>query len=411
MAPFLIILKFIILAVFLSLSAFFSASETALFSLDAIKIKRLSQEGKDTSRIIKLMENPLRCLTTILAGNTLVNIIISAIIASLAMDFFGSKGASISVGIATFILLLFGDVTPKTVAINNNEKLAYLFSRPLYFFQRLIGPFLFFSTKACDGIIKSIGLHPKKEPTLTEEEFRTVMEVGQRHGIVAKSEKEMVVSILEFTTTTAQEIMIPRTDLKAISLSWDRERVLEFARSTTHSKLPAYRDSIDNIAGLIHAKDLFLEEAKPLIELLKPILFVPPTKRIDELMKDFYKQPSKLAIVVDEYGGTSGVVTIEDVLEEIFGEIHDEFETSEKLVEPLEEGVFRVSGKTPVEVAGSECSLPIREGSYKTMAGFIMDIFGKIPSEGEKISTPECEFVVEKVTGRRIKSIVIKKCR
>jgi len=409
MANEFLILKFILLAVFLSFSAFFSASETALFSLDSIKLKRLAQEGKNTTAILALMENPLRCLTTILAGNTLVNIAISALITSVLLDIFGAKGVSISVGVTTFVLLLFGEVTPKTIAINNNERVASLFARPLYFFERFFRPFLLFSTRTCDGIISWLDLQPKKEPTLTEEEFRTVMEVGHRHGVVAKSEKERVVSILELTTTMAHEIMIPRTDVKAVSASWERQRVLEFARITQHSKFPVYKDSLDNVTGVLHAKDLFLENEKPLQELVKPVLFIPATKHIHELIKDLYKQNARIAIVVDEYGGTAGLVTLEDILEEIFGEIHDEFEAPEKLIESLGDQMYRISGKTPVEQVEAECGLHVKEGAYKTMAGFILDIFGKIPLEGERLQTPEGEYTVEKLVGRRIKSVLVKK--
>lgn len=404
-----LLLKFFLLVVFLSFSAFFSASETALFSLDVIKIKRLAQEGKNTSNILRLMENPLRCLTTILAGNTLVNIAISALITSLLLDLFGGKGVSISVGVTTLVLLMFGEVTPKTVAIHNNERIAYLVAGPLYFFERLFRPFLFLSTRICDRIISFLKLQPKKEPTLTEEEFRTVMEVSHRHGVVAKNEKEMIVSILELTTTAAHEVMTPRMDVRAISLAWDRERILEFARSTQYSRFPVYKDSLDNIIGVLYAKDLFLETEKPVADLIRPVMFVPSTKRIHELIKEFTRQNVSIAVVVDEYGGAVGVMTLEDILEEIFGEIHDEFEPAEKLIETLDPQTFRVSGKTPIEQVGAECGLAIKEGPYKTMAGFVLDIFGKIPLEGESLETSQAEYTVEKLAGRRIKSVRVKK--
>ncbi|MDD5537639.1 MAG: hemolysin family protein [Candidatus Omnitrophota bacterium] len=405
----LVVLKFVLLAVFLSLSAFFSASETALFSLDSIKIKRLSQSGRDTSRIVRLMDNPLRCLTTILAGNTLVNITIAAIMTSLLMDLFGQAGVSISIGVTTFILLLFGEVTPKTIAIHNNERLSYILSGPLYVFERFFRPFLFLSTKTCDMIISALGLQPKKEPTLTEEEFKTVIEVVHKHGIVGKNEKEMVVSILELTTTTAQEIMTPRMDIKAISLDWDAARVREAARVGMHSRFPVFKGSFDNIQGVVFAKELFLEAEKPLAEMVRAVMFVPATKRISDLIKDFYKQDVRIAVVVDEYGGTSGLVTLEDILEEIFGEIHDEFEAQEKMIESLDKGVFRLNGKAPVEEAARICGLRIKKGDFETMAGFLLDIFGKIPSEGESIQTQDGEFTVEKLSGRRIKSMILKK--
>ncbi len=275
----ILLIKLVLLIIFLGFSAFFSASETALFSLDSIKIKRLAQEGKDPSFIMKLLESPMRCLTTILAGNTLVNIAISVIITSILLDLLGEKGVSISIGVTTLILLMFGEVTPKTIAIHNNEHLSYLFAMPLILFEKLFKPLIYIATRICDKIIQVFNLNLKKEPTLTEEEFRTVIEVGHRHGVVGKSEKEMVVSILELTTTTAQEVMTPRMDMKAISTNWDKPHAIAFAREARHSKLPVFSNSFDNILGMVSSKKLFLEGSKTINELIEPVIFVPATKR------------------------------------------------------------------------------------------------------------------------------------
>lgn len=401
--------KFLLLAFLLAFSAFFAGAETALFSLDSIKLRRMAQAGKSTSIILKLLENPMRCLTTILFGNTVVNIAISAIITSILIDFFGNNGVSISIGVTTLILLLFGEVTPKTIAIHNNERLSYLFSFPLYFFGRLMSPFLFLSTVVCDGIISFFGLNLKKEPTLTEEEFKTVMEVGHRHGVVGKNEKEMVVSILELTTTTAQEVMTPRMDIKAISDAWDRDKAIDFAKKVKHSKLPVYKDYYDNIFGVIFTRELFLEEAKTLTELIKPVMFVPETKKISDLIMEFYRQKAKIAIVVDEHGGTSGLVTLEDVLAEIFGEIHDGAIAAENLIEMLGPNSFRVIGKASIDKVNDDCGLSIAAGDYDTLAGFLLYKFGKIPQEGERIEAAGAVFTIEKVLGRRIKSVLLEK--
>jgi CBS domain containing-hemolysin-like protein len=409
MDPVLVLVKVMLLVLFFGLSAFFSASETALFSLDVIKIKRLAQEGKRTCYIVKLLENPLRCLTTILAGNTLVNIAISSILTTLLIDLIGNAGVSVSIGVTTLLLLMFGEVTPKTIAIHNNERLSYLFAPPLYFFMRIVTPFLFLATRICDSIISWTRLHPRKEPTLTEEEFRTVMEVGHRHGVVGKSEKEMVVSILELTTTRVDEIMVPRTDIKALSIDADRAHALHMAARVKHSRLPVYKDSLDNILGLVFTKDLFLLEDKPWTELVKPVLCVPETKRIDELLKEFYRQNKKTAVVVDEYGGTAGFVSLEDILEEIFGEIKDEFKAKENLIEALGDGRFRISGKAPVYKVNEDCQVAIIPGEYETVAGFLLDVAGHIPVEGEEIQAVGGVFTIEKLAGRRIKTIVFKK--
>lgn len=402
-----LISKFIFLFIFLTFSAFFSASETALFSLDSIKLKRLSKSGKDTSCIIKLLESPMHYLTAILAGNTLANIAASALITYILIDIFGSRGLSISIGVTTLVLLVFGEVTPKTLAIHNNERLAYLFSKPLYFFSRLISPLLTLATRICNGVISLLRIEMRHEPTLTEEEFKTIMEVGQRHGVVGKNEKEMVLSILELTTTIAQEVMIPRTDIKAVAFHWDMEKIKNFVSQARHSKIPVYKDSYDNIIGIISTKDLFLESGRGLADMVKPVIFIPPTKKIDELLQEFYRQKSKMAIVIDEYGGTSGLVTLEDILEEVFGEIYDEFEEGIKLIELCADGRYKISGKTPVYQVNEDCNLSIPPGDYETIAGFLLHVFSKIPVEGESVKVANATFIIEKVVGRRIKSIVL----
>ena len=409
MTPTVVVLKIILLSVFLFFSAFFSAAETALFSLDSIKLKRLTQEGKNTALIVKLLENPLRCLTAILAGNTFINIAISATVTSFLIGWLGNGAVGISIIVTTLLILAFAEVTPKTIAIHNNEKVAYLFSPPLYVFNRIITPFLFLATRICDAILSFFHLNIKKEPTLTEEEFRTVIEVGHRHGVVGKNEKEMVVSILELTTTTVSEVMTPRTDIKALSVGWEQTRALAFVRQARHSKIPVYKDSFDNILGVVYTRDLFLAGGESFGALIKPVLFVPATKRIDALIKDFYRQGISLAIVVDEYGGTSGLVTLQDILEQIFGEIHDEFKVKENLVEVLTGGGYRISGKAPIDKVNEACGLHIAPGDYETIAGFLLDVFGKIPAEGEHIAAAGGLFTIEKVTGRRIKSVLLEK--
>jgi putative hemolysin len=405
----LIIIKLVLLVILFCFSAFFSASETALFSLDAIKIKRFNQEGKNTHAIIRLLENPLRCLTTILAGNALVNIAISSISTVLFIDLFGEKGLPVAIAAVTLALLVLGEVTPKTIAIYNNEKVASMFAGPLYFFHRLITPFLFLATRVCDAIITVFHWQPRKEPTLTEEEFKTVMEVGHRHGVVAKNEKEMVVSILELTTTTADEVMTPRTDIRALSVEADMDDARHLAARVKHARLPVYKDSLDNIVGFVETKDLFLQESKPLTELVRPVEFVPVTKKIDELIKDFYKKGMRVAMIVDEYGGTAGLVTLEDILEEVFGEIEDEMKAKEELVVEVGPGVYRLSGRTPVYKVNEDCRVQIPPGDYETIAGYLLFVFGKIPVEGEEVAAAGGVFVIEKLSGRRIKSVLLKK--
>jgi CBS domain containing-hemolysin-like protein len=257
--------------------------------------------------------------------------------------------------------------------------------------------------------IKAIGVRLDKEPTLTQEELKAVIEVSHRHGVMKENEKEMIRSVLELTQTKAQEIMTPRPDIKLLSLDSNQQDALRFLRETKHSKIPVYKDTRDNIAGVLYAKDLFFSPDKDFKTLIKPVLFVPATKKIDDLLKDFQSQNSKIAIVVDEYGNTYGMVTFEDILEEIVGEIYDEFETAEKFVEKIDDKTYRVSGKTPIYLVNDELNIGIASGDYDTIAGYMLFLFTRIPLEGEIIKVGNLSFKIEKLAGRRIKYIIIER--
>ena len=401
--------ELILIGLLLFLSALFSGSETALVSLDSIKIKRLQRQNKDIKYLQRLLSNPSRFLTTILIGNTLVNIMLSTVLTSILVRTLGDRGLAVSIGMATFLLLIFGEVTPKTFAIKQAESFSYNVARPLEMFARIIYPLRLIFSRLATMFIKIIGIRLDKEPTLTQEELKSVIELSHKHGAVKENEKEMIHSVLELTQTDAQTIMTPRPDIKALSLEKNQKQALEFLKNIKHSKIPIYRDSIDNITGVLYAKDLFFSPERDFRSLIRPAVFVPETKKIDELLKDFQSQNSKIAIVVDEYGNTYGLVTLEDILEEVVGEIYDEFETKEKFIEKLDGNTFRISGKTPIDFVNEELNINIPEGDYDTIAGYMLFLFEKIPQEKERVRKGSLYFSIEKLAGRRIKSIILKK--
>ena len=401
--------ELILIGLLLFLSALFSGSETALVSLDSIKIKRLQRQNKDIKYLQRLLSNPSRFLTTILIGNTLVNIMLSTVLTSILVRTLGDRGLAVSIGIATFLLLIFGEVTPKTFAIKQAESFSYNVARPLEIFARIIYPLRLIFSRLATMFIKTVGIRLDKEPTLTQEELKSVIELSHKHGAVKENEKEMIQSVLELTQTDVQTIMTPRPDIKALSLEKNQKQALEFLKNIKHSKIPIYRDSIDNITGVLYAKDLFFSPERDFRSLIRPAVFVPETKKIDELLKDFQSQNSKIAIVVDEYGNTYGLVTLEDILEEVVGEIYDEFETKEKFIEKLDDNTFRISGKTPIDFVNEELNINIPEGDYDTIAGYMLFLFEKIPQERESVRKGSLYFSIEKLAGRRIKSIILKK--
>ena len=399
----------VILIVLLFFSALFSASETALLSLDTIKIRRMQKEGKDTSYITKLLSNPSRFLSMILIGNMLVNTAISTLIAGILIKIFGNKGLALAIGIATFLLLIFGELVPKTIGIKQPETFGIYLARPLEIFAEIIHPFLMISTKFSNFFIKSLGIELDKDAPFTEDELKSIIEMSHRQGIVKENEKEMIRSVLELTRTTAQEIMTPRPDISAISESATQTEVVEYLKKTKHSKIPVYKDSLDNITGILYARDLFLFPDRDFKTIIRPALFVPATIKINQLLKDFEINNSKIAIVIDEYGNTYGLVSFEDILEEIVGEIYDEFETPEEFIQKLDEGVYRISGKTPIYLVEEKLHFEIPKGDYDTIAGYLLSLLNKIPREGESIQKGNFSFQVEKLLGKRIKSIILKK--
>ncbi|MFC1708604.1 hemolysin family protein [Candidatus Omnitrophota bacterium] len=401
--------ELIVIGVLLFFSALFSGSETALVSLDSIKIKRMQKQNKDTRCLQGLLSNPTRFLTTILIGNMLVNITLSTVLTSVLIKTLGNRGLAVSIGAATFLLLIFGEVTPKTFAIKRAEAFSYNVARPLEIFARIIFPIRYVFNFIAKAIIRAFGIRLDKELPLTSDELQSVIELSHKHGIVKENEKEMIRSVLELTKADVQSIMTPRPDIKALSVDKSQKEALDFLKKVKHSKVPIYKGTIDNITGILYAKDLFFSPNRDFRTLSRPAIFVPETMKIDDLLKDFQSQKSKVAIVVDEYGNTYGLVTFEDILEEIVGEIYDEFETKEQFIAALDKKTFRISGKSPIDLVNEELNLNIPKGDYDTIAGYMLYLFEKIPQEGEIFKKGNLSFCIEKLVARRIKSIILKR--
>ena len=247
----------------------------------------------------------------------------------------------------------------------------------------------------------------KKRKSLTEEEIKKAIELGGKRGTISEAEKDLIYSVLEFKDTKVSEIMTPRIEVKALKWDLSQEEVLEYLRKTKHSKLPVYAESLDNIVGIIQAKDIFLNENLDWHIFLRNPLFVPESKKIDDLLKTFLETKKQIAIVLDEYGGTSGILTLEDIEEEIFGEIYDEFESPIKLIERVGEDTYRVSGKTPIKTLNLELGIDLPQ-KEDTLAGFILSHLEKIPHPQERFEINQREFIIERATPKRIISVILK---
>lgn len=399
------------LVILLVLSGLFSASETALFSLSKIQLRRLKEQRPAQSALIeRLLDSPRRTLNTILTGNMLVNITTSALITQSLMRISGQRVLGLSVGLATFLLLVFGEVTPKTLAISQAEGLSCFISKPLYLFSKLVFPVCLAWSKVADLCSSRItGGQYLRQPFLTQEEIRGLVSIGEKEGIISKEEEQMISTVFDFGDRFVNEIMTPRVDIVAIDVNEDDLHLQKLLKSSRHSKIPVYKDRVDNILGIIYAKEYLLTPHPDWQSKVSPVIFVPETKKIEELLLEFQSKKSYIAIVTDEYGGTSGLVTIEDILEEIVGEIQDEYDSEEKLILKIDENAVSVSGKTSLYDLNEELHTHFKAKQAQTVAGFIIHLFGRIPKSGESAKHRNYIFTVDDVRKNRIRKVSIRK--
>ncbi|MGM0602328.1 MAG: hemolysin family protein [Bacillota bacterium] len=407
------VLELLILAALLFFSAFFSGSETAFMAVNRIKIKERVQRGDDkASRVDKLLNNQTKLLTTILIGNNLVNIAASSIATALAIRLFGNKGIGIATGAVTLLILVFGEITPKALGNNKSVKYTETAAPFLFYMGKLLAPFIYLFTKIVKIFVGDKDLI--SSAFLSEEEIRRFVEVSHREGIIKETEQEMIQSVFEFDDTLVKEIMIPRTDMVCIEKSAGLEELIGLAVEKGHSRIPVFEESIDNIIGLIYIKDLLellLEKEKEVSieDFVKPIYFIPEGKPINQLLSEMKKRKEHMAVVIDEYGGTAGLITIEDLLEEIVGDIQDEFDLEPKYIEILSDKELMLDGRVDIDELNEllHNPLPVSE-DYETISGLILYYLNRLPEAGDRIDLDELEVIVEDVLDNRIRKIRLK---
>jgi CBS domain containing-hemolysin-like protein len=354
-----------------------------------------------------MKENPHRLLTTILIGNNVVNVGASALATTLALRVVPNNALEYAVFIMTFLIVVFGEVLPKSIATRNNVLIARMAIYPIYWLSVVFIPIIWI----LNFIPKITGRFERKR-TVTEEELMTIVEVGEEQGEIREEEKEFISNIFEFDDTNASEIMTPRADMFVIDVQ--EPLSLEQVSISGFTRVPVIDDSIDNVVGIINVKDLFnhMAVSKDLIEvrgLMRPAYFVPENKKINSLMAQFKKKKNHLAIVVDEHGGVSGLISLEDVLEEIVGEISDETDKEEQLIIEQTPQEWIVLGKTDIEDVNETLGMQIPDtGEYDTFSGYILDIIGRIPHEQEEIPIEGYHIVIHEMDGNRIKSLLVR---
>ncbi|MCF7877369.1 MAG: hemolysin family protein [Candidatus Omnitrophica bacterium] len=405
----------LIIVVLLGLSAFFSASETAIFSLSKLTLRNLKQRYKRAQVIKKLLQRPTRLLSAIVFGNLLFNIGISSLATAIFVKKFGSQGLIFAIIFSGLIILFFGEIFPKIFAIYAAKDFSLLASSVLNIFSKIFFPLIVGIEKVVNYFSDLLIKIPKKK-TAGGQEFKTALLLSKKGGHISQQEEEMISYVLEFKETDAGEILTARVDIEGIEINSSQKEVMDSLRKAKHSKLPVYQESLDNIKGIIYAKDVFLNPEKNWSSFLKEPIFIPESKKIDDLLKLFLKEKANIAVVLDEYGGTEGMITLEDVVEEIFGEIYDEFESVQEPVRKISKNSWRVYGKTPIKTVNIELGLDIPEDE-DTIAGFLLSKAEKIPKAGEKFKfnifknstnrQKKVEFEIERATVRRIVSVII----
>ncbi|WP_238320634.1 hemolysin family protein [Limisalsivibrio acetivorans] len=398
------------------LSGFFSGSETALTSLNELKIRHLMEENKRAKVLDLWLHHPNKVLNTILIGNNIVNILGSVLAAELVRKVFGDTQIALVTGVMTLAVLIFGEITPKTFAKHNAEKIAIYIMHVLKIFYTVFFPAAYLMNKFVVGLIKITGGKLDKGPQLTEEEIEFIINVGEKEGVLENGQKEMLQNIFEIGDMNLNEIMVPRTDVVAVSIDESFDSIMEKILEHEFSRLPVYQESIDNIVGVLNVKDLLKYMSKglegyELKNMLRQVFFIPGTKKIDEMLTEFQKSRSHMAVVVDEYGGVSGIVTLEDILEEIVGEIWDEYDEEESEVDVIDESTFNVDSMMDIDDFCERFNIEKTEEmeKYETLGGLIFDLAGRIPETGDVYEHAGYSFHILNIEDRKLGKVEVKR--
>ena len=408
-----IAIRFVIILILLAFSAFFSSSETALTTVNKIRIRTLAESGdKQAFWVMKLFENRRKMLNAILIGNNVVNLSASSLLTVLVMDVFGNKAAGAATGVLTLVILIFGEITPKTAATLESEKNALRCAHTIYIIMTVLTPVILLVDGMSGFVLKAMQIdsdNPKEE--MTEDELRTIVEVGHEKGVIESGEKEIINNVFDLGDSVARDIMVPRIDMTFISIDAGYDELMEVFRQERYTRLPVYEDNTDNVVGIINIKDLLLSgdrERFSIRDHLRQPLYTFEAKKLSELMVDMRKTSNNIVIVLDEYGATAGLITLEDILEEIVGDIRDEYDEDEEdeLVE-LGDGEYLAEGFMKLDDLNDRLGLELSSEDYDSVGGLVIDHLDHLPAEGEKVELPDVRLVVEKVDRNRIDKVHI----
>jgi len=413
MSPIILFFQLIVLFILVGLAAFFSASETAFVSLGAYHLKKIDKEDPKAKKLEFWFKYPNRVLTTTLVGNTIVESLSSILAASIAYRSSGKVSLAIMAFLVMFFILVFGEIIPKNLGKKYAEKFVMFAILPMKVFTMIFEPINRFLLGFAEVFLNLFGVNIDSIlPVLTEEDIKAMISAGEEEGLIEEEERQMIHSIFELGDRKISEVMIPRVNIVAVDVNSTMKKVLDLVAKEGYSRYPVYRDNFDTIEGIVYLKDIIAKgyEYKDLIvkDIMRPAYFVPETKKINDLMKELQRKQIQMAIVVDEYGGTAGLVTMEDLVEEIVGEISDEYKHDAYDYQRLSDNSYLVKGSMEIEKANELLDLDLSKGEFETVAGFILEYLGRLPRKGEKFIYKGKVFIVHEIYENTIKWIRIR---
>lgn len=408
------ILQIGLLIVLLLGSGFFSASETSLMSLSKIRIRYMEEEGVKGAKLVSsLIEKSSDLLSSILVGNNVVNIAATSVSTSLFISIFEDGGVVIATAVMTVLVLIFGEITPKTIAANSPEKIAVIVSKPISIIMKITKPIVWVFNLLTGIIFKIMGIeNDGVKPFITEEELKAMVNVSHEEGVLEIEEREIINNVFQFGDMQAKEAMIQRLDMVAVNIEDSYDEIIELFKSEKLSRLPVYQESIDDIVGILNIKDIiFLSDEEiqnfNIKNYVREAFFTYEFKKITQLLEEMKKEKSQMAIVVDEYGGTAGLLTIEDLVEVIVGDIDDEYDEEEEEIVKVSDNEYLVEGSTKISDVNEQIGINFESDEFDSIGGFIIGYLKRIPEENELIEVGNVKFSVESIDKNRINKIRI----
>ena len=409
-----ILIQIIVLVILLIGSGFFSASETALMSLSKIRIRHMKEEGVKGAKLVSnLIEEPNKLLSSILIGNNVVNIAATSISTSLFITLLGATGVPIATALMTVLVLIFGEITPKTIAANSSEKVAIFVSKPIKAIIFILTPVVWVLNIVTNLIFKLFGIKTKgNEPYITEEELKTMVNVGHEEGVLEIEEREIINNVFQFGDMQAKEAMVQRLDIIAIDVEDSYEEIIQQFKEEKLSRMPVYNESIDDIIGVLNIKDIIFLSDEEIANFdirlyVREAFFTYEFKKITQLLEEMKKEKIQMAIVVDEYGGTAGIITVEDLVEVIVGDIDDEYDEEDEDIIVVKEDEYIVDGGLKISDVNELIGVRLESEEFDSIGGYIIGYLRRLPEENEVIEVDNIRFCIESLDKNRIKKIRI----